>query len=543
MSADILRRIPDLQQLARKISRKKATLQDCYKVYQSLNHISTLMDKLSDIAEVSAVQNLIIKPLERLLEESSGFQDMVKQTIDLEAAQNGEFFVTAEFDGDLKEIKEVLDERETQMLKHLNKVAADIDLEAGKTIKLEVNTQHGYYFRVTLQNEKIIRNNKRYNILDSLKAGVRFNDGKLDDLNQDYMQSKAKYTTMQKSIVDEIVKTACTYNSAIRSIGETIAILDVLNSFAQAAAAAPEKYVRPKMLPKSANKLKLKRVRHPCLELQDDVHFIPNDVDFDENTKFFIVTGPNMGGKSIYIRSVGVAALMAHIGSFVPCEKAEISLLDCITARVGAEDSQLKGLSTFMVEMLETASIIKMATESSLVIIDELGRGTSTYEGCGLAWSIAEYLAKEVKPFCLFATHFHEITKLEEEVPTVKNLHITAQVYEELTFLYKVVPGICDQSFGIHVARKAKLPEDVIQSAEKKQLDLESLQGLAFTSSNNAKNNNEIMSEGQKHIDEFIEKIKNLKDEAKPEVFNEEVNSLKSKILSTNNLFVNSLLA
>lgn len=185
------------------------------------------------------------------------------------------------------------------------------------------------------------------------------------------------------------------YTESLRNLNRLVANVDVLVSFASAAVSARIPYVRPKILdPESPSTcIKLMKARHPCLEHQEHLDFIPNDVNLDKEGKTLqIITGPNMCGKSTYIRSVGVCVLMAHIGSLVPCERAEIAVVDAILARVGADDSQLKGLSTFMLEMIESSTIVKSATKNSLVIIDELGRGTSTYDGCGIAWSIAEYL-------------------------------------------------------------------------------------------------------------------------------------------------------
>ncbi|CAF4393712.1 unnamed protein product, partial [Didymodactylos carnosus] len=282
------------------------------------------------------------------------------------------------------------------------------------------------------------------------------------DLNEHYMTSRIQYDETQKALVDEVLQICLTYMDSLRSLLEILSELDCFISLAQVS--AQYQYVRPKF--SEENKIHLEDSRHPCVELQENMQFISNNVTLDrEKQRFLIITGPNMGGKSTYIRQVGVIMLMAQIGCYVPCSSAEISIVDCILARIGSNDDLSRGVSTFMSEMLEMSTILDIATQKSLLIIDELGRGTSTYDGFGLAWAVADYICKQIQCYCLFATHFHELTLIEQEMPEIiENLHVDALADEQqLTLLYKIKQGVCDQSFGIHVAQLAQFPKHVIQ--------------------------------------------------------------------------------
>ncbi|KAF7989668.1 hypothetical protein HCN44_008342 [Aphidius gifuensis] len=546
LSEDHLRRVPDLEQLAKKVARKNGSLQDCYKIYMCLMHIPIILETLSSSDDnTAAMKTLIIEPLKELISDLEKFQEMVEQTIDLESSDSGEFLVKPEFNEDLKDMKETMENLKNKMEKEIKKVGDDLNFDVGKTIKLDSTLEQGYFFRVTLKEEVNLRNNKKYEIFETHKSGVKFRSYRMTEINTDYLSTRNKYEEEQKSVVIEILQIAASYSNLIKSVASTIAILDVLTAFAIAAVNSTNIFVRPNMVSSEEGILNIKQARHPCLDTQPDVHYIANDCAFKrDESQFFIITGPNMGGKSTYMKSVGVVALMAHIGSFVPCEEATISLLDCILARVGADDSQEKGVSTFMIEMVETATILKTATSNSLVIIDELGRGTSTYDGRGIAWSIAEYLAKEIKPYCLFATHFHEIARLAEDVPTVKNYHVSAIVEkDDIIFLYTVKPGICDQSFGIHVAKMVNFPSDIIKFAEKKQAELEDGENISFKGYKNAEEKRKIVAEGEKLIAKFVTKCKELDESLSEKELLDKITSYKNETIASGNPYIAALLA
>ncbi|OON20429.1 MutS domain V protein [Opisthorchis viverrini] len=504
------------------VSDWETVTEDVYRIYQAIARLQNAISLLRQCGGQTslAVQNYLIEPLQVAVENFSKFQEMVQSTIDLEMIQRrNEYIIRSDFDDELGELKSKLDKLEesiedefrgftpyTGLLETLlttfipNSVicvqsARKLNLEPGKSVKLDSNEQLGYFMRVTLKEEKTLREFKSFEVLDAQKGGVRFRNSTMSQLNSSHLEMKQEYAAAQQTIVDEVIRITAGYLEPIHELNACTALLDVIVSLAVTACSATGgQYVRPRLLPRESGRMVFKEMRHPCLELQDTGSVIPNDVHLERGKQIFLViTGPNMGGKSTYIRSVGVITAMAQIGSFVPCSFAELFPVDAVMARVGAADCQIRGVSTFMAEMLETSSVLRAATPNSLVIIDELGRGTSTFDGFGLAWAVASHLAgPQLGCLSLFATHFHELTILAHHMPgRVSNLRVTAHVSpggsadsingSGVVMLYKVEPGICTRSYGLDVAKLVGLPDKVLTEAEHKAARDEQLESLWLT--------------------------------------------------------------
>ena len=292
------------------------------------------------------------------------------------------------------------------------------------------------------------------------------------------MGAEEKSKALELEIFQQLRAMALQHTMEIQNTARVIAVLDVLSSLAECA--RERRYVRPEI--SEDDQLVIKGGRHPVLELNlSSESFVPNDCLLDGNcNRMMLITGPNMAGKSTYIRQTALLTIMAQIGSFIPAESAHVGLVDRIFTRVGAADDLARGQSTFMVEMVETANILNYATRRSLVILDEIGRGTSTFDGLSIAWAVAEYLHDDRRCQCRtqFATHYHELTQLAEEKRGVNNYNIAVREYgDKIIFLRQIVPGATDRSYGIHVAQLAGLPKDVIKRAGEILTDLENSSG------------------------------------------------------------------
>ncbi|KAK8137885.1 DNA mismatch repair protein [Apiospora sp. TS-2023a] len=520
MQEEHLKSIPDLYRLAKRFQRNKANLEDVVRAYQVVIRLPGFLGTLEAVMDEQykdPLDEAYTKKLRHASDSLGKLAEMVETTVDLDALDNHEFIIKSEFDDGLRIIRKRLDKIRSDMDREFRSASDDLNQEENKKIFLENHKVHGWCMRLTRTEAGCIRNNSKYRECSTQKNGVYFTTNKLQALRREFDQLSQNYNRTQSSLVNEVITVAASYCPVLEQLAGVLAHLDVIVSFAHCSVHAPTSYVRPKIHPRGKGQTILKEARHPCMEMQDDVQFITNDVELTrDSSSFLIITGPNMGGKSTYIRQIGVVALMAQVGCFVPCSEAELTIFDSILARVGASDSQLKGVSTFMAEMLETANILKSATSESLIIIDELGRGTSTYDGFGLAWAISEHIVKEIGCFAMFATHFHELTALSEQYPQCRNLHVTAHISgtssrpvadkREVTLLYKVEPGICDQSFGIHVAELVRFPDKVIRMAKRKADELEDFTGKH--EQNGLGHTREEVQEGSARLKEVLVKWK-----------------------------------
>ena len=327
-------------------------------------------------------------------------------------------------------------------------------------LKVGYNRVHGYYIEISKASLGEIP--EEYTRRQTLKNAERFISPKLKEYEEKVLTSQSKSIALEKELYNRLLVQILKQSKEIRQTVQAISSIDVLSAFSERAKTLS--FNRPTLHEKEG--LNIKQGWHPVVKDSTKDAFIANDVKLNESTKMLIVTGPNMGGKSTFMRQTAIICLLATCGSFVPAVSAEIGPIDQIFTRIGASDDLAKGQSTFMVEMVETAEILKNATSKSLVLMDEIGRGTSTFDGMAIAWAAAGHLAAINQSSTLFATHYFELTELSKSVPEVENVHLKAMEYQnEIVFLYEVHNGPASQSYGIQVAKLAGVPESVIDSA------------------------------------------------------------------------------
>lgn len=335
------------------------------------------------------------------------------------------------------------------------------------TLRVEYNRVAGFFIEIT--NSYLDQVPEDYRRRQTMKNAERYITPELKAFEEKALSANERALALEKQLYDNVIEALQAHLVALRLAGQAVATLDVLVCLAQRAQLAA--YTPPSFCDEAV--LNIEAGRHPVVEDQID-DFIPNSANFNLARKLLLITGPNMGGKSTYMRQVALIVLLAHIGSYVPAQSAKIGRIDRIFTRIGASDDLAGGRSTFMVEMTETANILNNANEYSLVLMDEVGRGTSTFDGLALAWSIARSLIEKNRSYTLFATHYFELTRLAQDYPQVSNVHLDAVEHKDrIVFLHAVQDGPASQSYGIAVASLAGVPRDVVRLAKRKLLDLE----------------------------------------------------------------------
>jgi DNA mismatch repair protein MSH2 len=487
-----------------------------YKLYLLANQQAPVLSEalndlqLSEGQQENSLLHSFKEGFKMALTELERSIQLVEAVLDLEEAPR-HFMVKSSFTPEMEEVKKellVVEQELRDCHDEMNQEWASASGQPVGQVRLEETTDGTMQFRLPNTNDSKILEQKLGGQVTThriLKNGVYFSNKALRQLCTKKQDLLEEFDNQQREIVANAMSVAATYAPVLERCASLVSELDVICCLANMAAYSPTGYCRPELTDGEEDGLgievsfvkgerslrrpiynnmpppirafpQLKDARHPCVELQDSIEYIPNNVRliFGESS-FLMVTGPNMGGKSTYIRALGAIVTLAQIGSYVPCTSAKINIVHHILARVGAGDAQDRGISTFMAEMLEASSILRTATKRSLIIIDELGRGTSTFDGFGLATAISEYIIQRIGCMTVFATHFHELTALEEEETVVKNCHVTAALdgVNGLTFMYEVRPGPCLESFGIQVAEMANVPKTVIDDAKRKAKHLE----------------------------------------------------------------------
>lgn len=493
-----LKKIYDLERLIGKISYGNCNARDLYSLKASIGMIPKLKELLMESNEKLLIElNMRIDSLNDIFE-----------LIDISIVDNpplsikeGEL-IKLGYDEELDKLKRA----STEGKKWLTKLEYEEKRKTGiKNLKIGFNKKSGYFFEVTNSNLDLVPD---YFIRkQTLTNSERYHTDQLKEMEMEILGAEEKMVEIEYAIFQDIRTKVKLETHRIQKVSKQISKIDVLNSFAQVA--YKNNYVKPKLNNKGI--INIVEGRHPVVEeTMENSIFVPNDTYLDnEDNRVQIITGPNMAGKSTYMRQVAIITLLAQIGSFVPAKEANIAVVDRIFTRIGASDNLSQGESTFMVEMNEVAHIIKNATKDSLIILDEVGRGTSTYDGLSIAWATIEYIAENIKAKTLFATHYHELIELENKLEGINNLTILVEEKgDEIIFLRKIVKGSTNKSYGIEVAKLAGIDEQVIDRANEILHQIE--QNHRLTTTNKSVETSQQLSISDYRKDYLIDKINNI---------------------------------
>ena len=454
--SDTLREVKDVERLSGKISNGNFMPRDCNALAASLNALPALKFQLIGFSSA------ILKDVYDGILDMKDLADLLTAAIDPEppALLKAGGSIRAGYNSELDELRTMARDAHSIILEM---EAYERERTGIKTLKIGYNKVFGYYIEVS--NSFKDKTPPEYIRKQTLTNGERFITEELKILEERILSAKERALKLEGQLYDALMSVLFGRIDELKKISSSLALLDCLVSFATVA--KERRYVCPKMKPSGAQMV-ITEGRHPVVEAVSKDRFVPNDTLLDnEENRCAIITGPNMAGKSTYMRQVALIALMAHVGSFVPARGAEIPVIDRIFTRVGASDNLIFDQSTFMVEMTEVASILLNATKDSLLILDEVGRGTSTYDGLSIAWSVIEFLAEKIQAKTLFATHYHELTQLENNMDGIKNYKVTVkELNGSVVFLRKIAKGGANRSFGIEVASLAGVPKEITVRAK-----------------------------------------------------------------------------
>lgn len=467
---EALKNVYDLERLAGRVSFGNVNARDLIQLKHSLQQIPVIKQIIHRIKDKAWQQtnDALIYPKEVV--------DLLERSImdDPPVSVTEGNIIKPNFNEQLDKYREAL-KNGKQWILDLEKI--ERERTNIKSLKVGFNKVFGYYIEVTHANKHLVPED-RYERKQTLRNAERYITPELKEKEALILEAEEKSIDLEYELFVEIREQVKNYIETIQDIARLISEIDVLQSFAEVS--EQYNYTRPTF---HQDEVIIKEGRHPVIErVMDDGLFVPNDVHLNKERSILLITGPNMSGKSTYMRQLALINIMAQIGCFVPAQSAQLTIFDQIFTRIGAADDLVRGQSTFMVEMLEANHALTKATENSLILLDEIGRGTSTYDGMALAQAIVEYIHDHIGAKTLFSTHYHELTELEEQLANVKNIYVRAEEYDnEVVFLHKVEEGRANKSYGIHVAKLAELPASLIKRAEVILKELESNKSGSYT--------------------------------------------------------------
>lgn len=491
-----LSKIDDVQTINMKLSRyknkldkgidetSKIKLEDCAKLQRTIASSKDLYAymKVFDGDKKEYFNEKFTTNLGKYLGYLGKLEELIYKTVFYDES-NKEYIINPAVNDKLSDLKNLIDKNYKKITEIRDEVEEEINNNStkNKKVKIEEYINTGYVFEVSKKegDEFLQHNKKKYKLVSSNKRTVIINSKDLQLLSDEIKEDRNKFKKLQTDWVRKIIDVVCTYQPVLENLTTLIGTLDILSSFAILIFNSKYNFCRP-VIGQPKTQLILENSRHLLLEYlnnnnKEEIEVISNDLimkpDIDD---FHLLTGINMGGKSTYLRQIGICVILAHIGCYIPATKAEIPLIDQIFTRVGAGDMMLKGVSTYMNEMIEVCSLIKSATKNSLLLIDELGRGTSTKDGVAISAGIIQYICEDLKSYCLFATHFYELTKLEEHFKNLKNYYVGYSIKSgEIKMTYKVYPGKINTSLGIELFRALNFDQETCDLLDKFQKEQE----------------------------------------------------------------------